>query len=120
LTLPLGRGNLVAKSPPWRFFCDGIAGVISNKLTRERAETLALQGLAFLAGRDEDIERFLRNTGLDMTGLRARAADPDLLRAVLDYILAGDATTTGFCDEQTIDPKLLHEANRLLSQPRDL
>jgi hypothetical protein len=94
--------------------------LIRDKLTRERAETIALNGLAFLAGRDDDIERFLRNTGIDAAELRLRAADPDVLRAVLEYILAGDATTTGFCEEQNLDPRELHAASHVLSGFRDL
>ena len=91
--------------------------MIRDKLTRERAETIALNGLAFLAGRAEDIERFLRNTGIEAAELRLRAGDPDVLRAVLEYILAGDATTTAFCAEQDLDPRDLHAANHVLTQP---
>jgi hypothetical protein len=94
--------------------------LIRDRLTREHAETIALNGLAFLAGRDEDIERFLRNTGIDADELRQRAADPDMLRAVLEYILAGDATTTDFCAEQKLDPRQLHAANHVLSGAREV
>jgi hypothetical protein len=94
--------------------------LIRETLTRERAETIALNGLAFLASRDEDIERFLRNTGIDAAELRQRAADTDMLRAVLEYILAGDVTTTDFCTEQNLDPRQLHAANHVLSGSREM
>lgn len=94
--------------------------MIRDKLTWERAETIALNGLAFLVAQPDEIERFLRNSGLDAAQLRLRAAEPDMLRAVLDYILAGDATTTGFCTEQSLEPRALHEANHILSRPRDV
>jgi hypothetical protein len=94
--------------------------LIRDALTRELAETIALNGLAFLAGREEDIERFLRNSGIDATELRQRASDPDMLRAVLEYILAGDATTTDFCAELGLDPQQLHAANHALSGRRDV
>ena len=86
-------------------------------MTREHAETIALNGLVFLAARPDDIERFLRNTGIDAAELRQRAADPDVLRAVLEYILAGDATTTGFCQDQGLDSRDLHAASHVLSMP---
>ena len=86
-------------------------------MTKQHAETIALNGLAFLAAQPDDIERFLRNTGIDAAELRARAADPDVLRAVLEYILAGDATTTGFCQDQGLDPRDLHAASHVLSLP---
>jgi hypothetical protein len=92
--------------------------LIRDRMTREHAETIALNGLVFLAARTDDIERFLRNTGIDAAELRSRAADPDVLRAVLEYILAGDATTTGFCEEQSLAPRDLHAANHLLSTPQ--
>ena len=91
--------------------------MIRDRLTKAQAETIALNGLAFLAARPDDIDRFLRNTGIDAAELRTRAADPDVLRAVLEYILAGDATTTGFCEEQPLDPRTLHAANFVLSTP---
>jgi hypothetical protein len=94
--------------------------LIRDKLTREHAETIALNGLAFLAAQPDEIERFLRNSGLDAAELRVRAADPDVLRAVLEYILAGDATTTGFCAEQELEPRDLHAANHVLSAPREM
>jgi hypothetical protein len=91
--------------------------LIRDRMTTEHAETIALNGLVFLAARPDDIERFLRNTGIDAAELRNRAADPDVLRAVLEYILAGDATTTGFCDDQNLAPRDLHAANHVLSAP---
>lgn len=94
--------------------------MIRARLTTREAETIALNGLAFLAAQPEEIERFLRNSGLDAAELRLRAADPDVLRGVLEYILAGDATTTGFCAEQGLDLRVLHDANRILSGTSDL
>jgi hypothetical protein len=91
--------------------------LIRDRLTRARAETIALNGLAFLAAQPEEIERFLRNSGIDAGELRSRAADTDVLRAVLEYILAGDATTTGFCAEQELDPRELHAAAHILNDP---
>lgn len=78
---------------------------------------MALDGLAFLAGRPEDFERFLRNTGMDVAEVRLRAADPDMLRAVTDFLLTDDALVTSFCQEQSLDPKDIHLANHILGQP---
>ena len=94
--------------------------LIRDTIAKEHAETIALQGLAFLAGRDEDIERFLRNSGLDADALRARAADPDVLRAVIEYILAGDATTQDFCAASGLNPRALHAAGHALGSFREI
>ena len=83
-------------------------------MTGEHAETMALDGLTFLAARPDDLERFLRNSGLDAGELRLRAADPDVLRAVIEFLLSDDALVTGFCEEQGLQPQDLHRANHQL------
>jgi len=88
--------------------------LIRDRLTSEHAETMALEGLGFLAGRPDDLERFLRNSGLDAAELRARAADRDVLRAVVEFLLADDALVTGFCGELGLTPQDLHRANHML------
>lgn len=88
--------------------------MIRDRLTSEGAETVALRGLAFLAGRPEDLERFLRNSGLDAAELRQRAADPDVLRAVVEFLLSDDAMVTVFCQQTAMEPQDLHRANHLL------
>lgn len=91
--------------------------MIRDRLTKERAETIALDGLAFLAGRPEELERFLRNSGIDVDELRLRAAEPDMLRAITEFLLGDDALVNGFCEEQALDPRDLHLANHILAQP---
>lgn len=65
---------------------------------RAGAETLALQALGWIAAEEGLLPVFLGATGLDPAGLRARAAEPEFLAAVLDFLLMDDAWVTGFCD----------------------
>lgn len=88
--------------------------MIRDRLESEHAETMALEGLAFLAGRPDDLERFLGNSGLDAAELRRRAGERDVLRAVLEFLLSDDVLVTRFCEEQMLDPRALHQANHLL------
>jgi hypothetical protein len=88
--------------------------LIRDRFDSEHAETMALEGLAFLAGRPDDLDRFLGNSGLDATELRRRAGDRDVLRAVIEFLLAEDTLVTTFCDERGLDPRELHRANHLL------
>ena len=88
--------------------------MIRDRLTSDRALTMALEGLSFLAGRPDDLERFLRNSGLDAAELRTRAGDPDVLRAVVEFLLSDDALVTGFCEEQGLRPDDIHRANHIL------
>ena len=78
------------------------------------AETLALKVLAFLAGEDEALGRFLSLSGIRPEDLRARVDDPLLLAAVLDFLLGDDALLTAFAQGEGIDPKIVHLARRAL------
>ena len=78
------------------------------------AETLALKALAFLAHSPEEIDRFVALSGVAPADLRARADEPEILAAVLDFLLADDTRVTGFCEEAGIDPRELHAARRAL------
>lgn len=64
----------------------------------EAAQTLALQALAWIAADDEVFPLFLNATGATLAELRARAADPDFLGAVLDFLLQDDRWVVAFCD----------------------
>lgn len=78
------------------------------------AETLALKALAFLAHSPEDIDQFVALSGVAPADLRARADEPEILAAVLDFLLTDDTRVTGFCEEAGIDPRELHAARRAL------
>ena len=67
-------------------------------MKQESAETIGLQALAWLAGNDEIFPVFLGSSGASAADLKARAADPAFLAAVLDFILLDDAWVMGFCD----------------------
>ena len=83
-------------------------------MQRSDAETLALKGLSWLAGDPETLLRFLDVSGLEPDDLRGRAGDPELLAAVLDYLLADDALMTGLCAGEGIKTEDVHKARTLL------
>ena len=86
-----------------------------ERMTQDRAETIAIDGLAYLAGLPEQIEKFLSLSGLDVAALRNGAGEPDIQRAVLDFLLTDDALVTGFCEQQKLEPRDLHMAHRVLA-----
>lgn len=86
-------------------------------MNRERAETLALQALTFLASDPERIERFLRISGLESATLRVRAAEPETLAAVLDYLLTDDSLAKQFCCEGGTVSRDLLTAQHILGRP---
>ena len=66
--------------------------------SQDTAEALALEALGWLADNDELLPVFLGATGCSPDDLRERAAAPDFLGAVLDFILMDDAFVIAFCD----------------------
>jgi hypothetical protein len=79
-------------------------------MNSEMAEILALQGLGWLAGHEDGLERFLSLSGLDATSLRSRAGTTDMNIAVLDFLLAHEDLLLRFCETAPIEPRTLHLA----------
>ena len=78
------------------------------------AQTLALNALRHIAGDGDMLGRFLRISGLEPDDLRQRAGDPELLAAVIDFLLSDEILCTGFLAVEGIDAKTLHAARRAL------
>ena len=76
-------------------------------LSREAAETVAMQALAWLAGNDELLPVYLGATGASEMDLRARVAEPEFLLSVLDFLMMDDAWVIAFCDVQSKPSMLL-------------
>lgn len=83
-------------------------------LTRDEAETLAIQAVAFLAGQEEHFLRFVALTGTTVDTLRESLADAAVLGAVLDFVLADEALLLAFCASAAIAPDRPARARRLL------
>ncbi|MES2816522.1 MAG: DUF3572 domain-containing protein [Pseudomonadota bacterium] len=66
----------------------------------EVAQTLAIQALGWIAAEDEIFPVFLTATGAGIAELRSRAADPEFLAAVLDFLLQHDRWVVAFCDAE--------------------
>ncbi|BBK33335.1 uncharacterized protein DUF3572 [Stella humosa] len=83
-------------------------------IDRAAAEALALRGLAWIAGDDDRLMRFLGLTGTDLDALRARAADPAFLGGVLDCLLGDEGWVIEFAGDAGLDPMLVAAARRQL------
>lgn len=67
-------------------------------VSSDAAETLALQALTWIAGQDDLLAAFLGSSGMSERDLRSSAGSPEVLAAVLDFLLMDDAWVIGFCD----------------------
>lgn len=83
-------------------------------MTKEQAETIALQALSFLVKDEDLLEQFLINTGLTPQELRSRVREPELLGGVLDAILQNDTVLLDFCNAASISPDTIVKARRAL------
>ena len=67
-------------------------------MSPENAETIALQALGWLVGHEDLLPVFLGSSGASESDLRARAADPEFLGSVLEFLTMDDAWVMAFCD----------------------
>ena len=87
---------------------------MTDRITPEKAEILALEALAWLAGQPDGIARFLTVSGLDAADLRRAVGDRDLLGSVLDFLLANEPLLLEFCQDASIPSKAVHMARHML------
>ena len=81
---------------------------------RISAETLALQALGWLAGREDLWGVFLGATGAQAADLRARAEDPEFLASVLDFLLMDDDWVCAFAADAGLAPETIAPARAAL------
>lgn len=81
---------------------------------RETAETRALQAIAWIAGQDDLLGVFLGASGLSEGDLRAQIDQPELMAAVLDFLLMDDAWVIQFCDAHGIGYEQVMQARQAL------
>ena len=67
-------------------------------MNSEQAQVIALGALNWLIANDDLRGVFLGASGLSPDDLMARAAEPELLGSMLDFILMDDAWVMGCCD----------------------
>ena len=80
----------------------------------DRAEVVALEGLGWLAGQDDGIQRFLTHAGIDAATLRDAAGSPGMNVAVLDFLLGQEELLVQFCEAADISAKDVHMARHVL------
>ena len=85
-------------------------------MTREEAEMLAIEGLQYIAGDPEQLNRFLALTGIAPSDLRDAATSDNFLSGVLDYFMGDEATLLAFAASRNCDPARIGLARAILSR----
>lgn len=83
-------------------------------MSQQSAEALALEGLTWLISNEELLPVFMGSSGVSAADLRHRAAEPEFLGAVLDFLLMDDAWVTAFCDSRNLPYQSLMQARQML------
>ena len=83
-------------------------------MQQESAELVALKSLGWLAGNEEILPIFLGSSGMGADELRARAAEPELWSAVLDFLLMDDDWVMSCAQETGLAPTDLLKARQSL------
>lgn len=86
---------------------------------REAAEVLALEALGWLVADEALLPQFLDASGMSPDELRSRAGEPDMLLAVLDFLMGDDARIVSFSTATGRVPAATAEALNLLSGGAD-
>jgi hypothetical protein len=85
--------------------------------SRKDGEDMAVAALGYLAAEPDRLERFLAISGLGPHNLRAAAADPAFLAAVLDYLLSDEPLVLGFAAERGVPPERVAAARAAMDGP---
>jgi hypothetical protein len=85
-----------------------------GRLTPENAATIALNALGFLANSPQALDGFMQQSGVDLTTIRATAAERDLLVAVLDFVMANEELLVDFCESSRTEPRAVQMASHVL------
>jgi hypothetical protein len=88
------------------------------QMTRESAESVAIQALAFLAEDPEQLDRFLALTGIGPESLRDAAREPNFLLGVLDHLAGDERLVHAFATQLEIAPEVVTRARDLLAGAR--
>ncbi|MBP1805675.1 DUF3572 domain-containing protein [Rubellimicrobium aerolatum] len=69
-------------------------------MTPDRAETIALEALAWIAADEELLPQLAGATGASLEDARDRVADPAFLAGILEFLTMEDRWIRRFCDDR--------------------
>jgi hypothetical protein len=70
--------------------------------------------LTYVAGDEAALARLMSETGIEAGNLKARAGEPALLGAVLDFLFADETLLMDFCKAEGVPPGAIIKARAAL------
>ena len=93
-----------------------MSGATTNDTSGLDPAALALRALAATLGNQRLAERFLSLSGIDPPELRHRAADADVLAALLRFLEAHEPDLVAIAEQLAVKPEALVAARHQLEQ----
>jgi len=93
----------------------GLSAAKQARLTKSGAESIAIEVLTFLAADPVLLDRFLALSGIGLNNLRAAAAEPGFLAAILDYLGSDEKLLLTFSAKAGENPETIMKAREILS-----
>ena len=90
-----------------------------DQVSRNTAEMLAIQALAFIAEDPERLARFLGLSGIAADEIRAAARQSAFLTGVLEHMLGDENLLIAFAASAGIDPGMIARARSVLGGPEE-
>jgi hypothetical protein len=82
----------------------------------DRAHSIGVSALLFLAGDMQRLSHFLTMTGVGPAELREQSRSPAMLAAVLDHLMQDENALLVFCSSDGIPPEEIAPARRALAE----
>lgn len=85
----------------------------NNKMT-DQARLLALKSLAYISQSENDMARFIAETGLEGTDVMQLVDKPAFLSGVLDFLMRDESLLLSFCAHEALEPPAVEAARHEL------
>ncbi len=83
-------------------------------LNSQTAEDIAIKGIQYLPGDEEQLNRFFNLTGCDPDSLRENAQSSEFMAGILEFFMSNEPTLLAFCAQYSINPEEVARAWHLL------
>ena len=89
--------------------------MLKSPFSHKHAESIAVNGLGFIAAEPDYLSRFIGLTGIDAGDIRAVVNEPAFLTAILDFLMGDEKILVEFSKVANINPEHVAIARQILT-----